>query len=500
MPSSAAGSIVHGSIWIDVEDIFAFAQPGRTPTGIQRLSFELCRALHEGYPGRIRLVRQTREKENFVETSWLSLDQLFHKLAAPIRVNDDASDAPPALDAPALDAGAFNPGWRGPVKAVLRPCLCIVPFLFRRPLIQFARMQARAIYALGDMALLALQWPFRAASPAAPAAISPEPANPPSAPPEAPWRPRTGDVLLAAGAAWFHADYPALLRATCRRRGVRVAVLIYDIIPLRRPEWCDRQHADVFRRWLDAMLPGCDSIFTISHASAEDVGTYAAERGIALRDVIHPIPIGTGFQPHAAVEAPPRSRTLPAPGSYVLFVSTIEIRKNHALLFRVWRRLLEQRPADDVPTLVFAGRVGWMVADFMQQLRNCDFLGGKIRLIEQPDDHELEILYRGCLFTLFPSFYEGWGLPVTESLAFGKPCVIANRTSLPEAGGHLARYFDPDHLDDALDTIQTILDDRPGLAAWETRIIEQFRPTPWLATAHAVMSTLHPTLPLRRSA
>jgi glycosyltransferase involved in cell wall biosynthesis len=493
MSSPASGDVVRGSIWIDVEDIFAFAQPGRTPTGIQRLSFELCRALHEGYPGRIRLLRQTRGKDDFVETSWRSLDLLFQQLAAPVR-----EIAPPP--APPADPAPFDPGWRGPVKALLRPWLRLVPPLFRRPVIQFARMQARAIYALGDIALLALQWPFRARAPLDPTPLPRASDHPPAPLPEPPWQPRPDDVLLAAGAAWFHADYPALLRATCRRRGVRVAVLIYDIIPLRRPEWCDRQHAAVFGRWLDAMLPACDSIFTISHASADDVRAYATEHGIALRADIHPIPIGTGFQPDATTPAPQPSRPLPAPGSYVLFVSTIEIRKNHALLFRVWRRLLDQRAADDVPTLVFAGRVGWMVADFMQQLRNCAFLGGKIQLIEQPDDHELAALYRGCLFTLFPSFYEGWGLPVTESLAFGKPCVISNRTSLPEAGGHLARYFDPDNLDDALATIQSTLDDRPGLAAWETRITHQFHPTPWLATARAVMTTLHPNLPLRRSA
>ena len=107
-------------------------------------------------------------------------------------------------------------------------------------------------------------------------------------------------------------------------------------------------------------------------------------------------------------------------------------------------------PAEQVPTLVFAGRVGWLVADLMQQLENAEWFGGKIRLIEGPSDGELATLYQDCLFTLFPSHYEGWGLPVTESLAHGVPCLAADRTSLPEAGGRFARYFDPDNLDDAV--------------------------------------------------
>src|SRR6185437_13860829 len=118
-------------------------------------------------------------------------------------------------------------------------------------------------------------------------------------------------------------------------------------------------------------------------------------------------------------------------------------------------------------------------------LRNCDFLGGKIVLVEDPSDAELERLYQGCLFTLFPSFHEGWGLPVTESLTFGKPCVISNATSLPEAGGTLARYFDPENIADATRVIRETIADRASLAAWEQRIVSEFQPVAWDVSARA---------------
>jgi glycosyltransferase involved in cell wall biosynthesis len=142
------------------------------------------------------------------------------------------------------------------------------------------------------------------------------------------------------------------------------------------------------------------------------------------------IPIGTGFAAMLQAQAVASDR-LPPAGSYALFVSTIEARKNHLLLFRVWRRMLDDMPRDSVPTLVFAGRVGWLVDDLMKQLENTDYLDRKICLIEDVSDAELASLYRGCRFTLFPSLYEGWGLPVTESLAFGKPCLVARNSSLP---------------------------------------------------------------------
>ncbi len=103
----------------------------------------------------------------------------------------------------------------------------------------------------------------------------------------------------------------------------------------------------------------------------------------------------------------------------------------------------------------------------MQQIANTDNLGGKLMIVESPSDAELAALYDGCLFTLMPSLFEGWGLPVTESLGFGKPCMIANRTSLPEAGGDMVRSFDPDNLNDAYAVIRDTIEDRAGLALWE---------------------------------
>ena len=128
------------------------------------------------------------------------------------------------------------------------------------------------------------------------------------------------------------------------------------------------------------------------------------------------------------------------------------------------------------------------MADLLQQLENAFWLGGKIRHVQDPSDAELAALYRGCLFTVFPSLYEGWGLPVTESLAFGKPCVIANATSLPEAGGSLARMFDPDNVADATRVIREVIEDRAALAEWEQRVVKEFRPVSWDATAQALVS------------
>ena len=110
---------------------------------------------------------------------------------------------------------------------------------------------------------------------------------------------------------------------------------------------------------------------------------------------------------------------------------------------------------------MFAGRVGLGVADLLQQLDNSRWLNGRIRLIREPGDAEISALYQGCLFTILPSLFEGYGLPLGESLALGKPCLAASGTALPEAGGDLCRYFDPEDVGDAHRAIAALLDD-PG--------------------------------------
>jgi glycosyltransferase involved in cell wall biosynthesis len=184
---------------------------------------------------------------------------------------------------------------------------------------------------------------------------------------------------------------------------------------------------------------------------------------------------------------------LPDCGRYVLFVSTLEARKNHALAVKVWQKLMQEvragtRAAETVPTLVFAGRVGLGVADLLQQMDNSRWLNGRIRLIRDPSDAELRALYDGCLFTLLPSLYEGFGLPLGESLALGQPCLAASGTALPETGGDLCRYFDPEDVGAAHRAVAGLLDEPGAIAAWQDQVRRQFRPRSWQAAAQAVLA------------
>jgi glycosyltransferase involved in cell wall biosynthesis len=183
------------------------------------------------------------------------------------------------------------------------------------------------------------------------------------------------------------------------------------------------------------------------------------------------------------------------PQRYILFVSTIEIRKNHRLLVRVWQRLLARHGADAIPVLVFAGQVGWMVDDLLADLAASGYLGGKVEHRPGLSDEELDEAYRGCLFTVFPSLCEGWGLPIAESLAHGKFCLASNRASIPEVGGDLIDYFDPSDDDDALAKVERLLFEPGYLAAREARLRAEYRPCTWADCAHSLVLQLNPEAP-----
>jgi glycosyltransferase involved in cell wall biosynthesis len=462
-------------IWIDVEDLFKYAGFGFRPSGIQRLEYELCRALNTlpQSKGHVFFVRHDVEQQYLVTVSWEAVETVYTSMT---------SGSPAELKSTSLVARA-----RSAVKEAIR---ALSPGLRKVVLLQIEVLISvtRLIRTRADVVarLLKRRWRHRNGR----VSRSRELMNHFTATAE------PGDILAVFGAAWTVSDFTSCIERATHEKGLRLALLIYDIIPLRRAEWFVERLANDFRTWLDSTLPLADVVLTISAATARDVTQYAQSAKLALRAAPTPIPIGTGFKKSDTSRPPARhelSRRLPPANSYVLVVSTIEARKNHLLLFRVWRRLMEDMPAESVPTLVFAGQVGWLVSDLMEQLHTLKFLDGKIIHVAGPTDQELEALYIGCLFTLFPSFYEGWGLPVTESHSFGRPCVVSNTSSLPEAGGSLARYIDPESTADAYRVIRQTIEDQAGLRAWRDRVRREFKPVEWSQSARAVLKALDKT-------
>jgi glycosyltransferase involved in cell wall biosynthesis len=440
------------TLWFDVDDLVQYFAHAARPTGIQRLSFEVFRALSRLPGTKIRFCRRCIGHGGFREVDFLLLESSLVEAMAGARIEP----RPPPPKAP--EFSRFGKFCRR------------LPSRYRLPLGIISRSLRQIARALLELAAALIR------RPAAPGLLMEDAADVEPADVDF----CSGDWLINLGSAWNRPYEPADL-ASLRARYVRFAVLVYDIIPELFPEWSVRETMTDFRAFLRRTVTAADIIFTISENTAADVGHFL--RPLKAPPPIVVLPVGSQSPP--AVGAAPAAEK-----PFVLLVSTIEVRKNHALMFRVWQRLLKRMPESAVPELVFAGKIGWLTGDFLTQLDNCGWLGGKIRIVDMPTDEVLESLYRNCLFTVFPSFYEGWGLPVTESLSFGKTVAASNRASIPEAGADFCTYYDPENIEEATAVIRGLIEHPERVAALEAMIAEKFRPPRWEDTALALLAAL----------
>ena len=180
-------------------------------------------------------------------------------------------------------------------------------------------------------------------------------------------------------------------------------------------------------------------------------------------------------------------------GEFCLMVGTIEIRKNHLLLIKVWQRLIEKL-GSKCPILVFVGRPGWLAEEALSWLKANNPEITKIHWLPHCYDSQLNWLYQNCLFTLYPSIYEGWGLPVTESLTHGKFCIASQASSIPEAGGNFCEYHDPLSEEECFRLVKTYCDNRELLKKKTDFIKSNFKPTTWADSAESLLLALNSDL------
>jgi glycosyltransferase involved in cell wall biosynthesis len=296
-------------------------------------------------------------------------------------------------------------------------------------------------------------------------------------------------VLCLLGAAWVQQEYIERVLFLKRHFGTRFVMTVHDLIPVFARETCDQDTARVFEEFMRRALRHTDHILSVSENTAKDLRRYLQALKIpepAITVTRNGSSFGE-FLPQDGAAGDLGSSDVPE--RFVLFVATIEGRKNHQLMFDIWRRMIEA--GDDPPHLVCVGRLGWKSTSFISALVETDNLDGRILLLRDISDTDLQMLYRNCLFTVCPTFYEGWGLPVGESLAMGKICVSSDRASLPEVAGDFGVYIDINDFDQSLATIRDMIADRAKRMRLEAKIRRGYKSVTWRSVAERVVEACH---------
>ncbi|AWH31890.1 glycosyltransferase [Stenotrophomonas sp. SAU14A_NAIMI4_8] len=255
-----------------------------------------------------------------------------------------------------------------------------------------------------------------------------------------------GDRVLSVGLDW-ESSYLQAISIIREETRIRTAYLVHDMIPLLEPHFYQPEIRKLYEIFFYWVCRTSDVVLFGGNTARKDGERLMARYHLESLPRTKGLRLGAEFE---AEELAPREedaevlKRLGVEGDFLLSVGTIQIRKNHEVLYQALVKWLDDPEVDasTVPTLVFAGRQGWLVEGLMQQLRNDTRVARHLVLL-QPTDEELRVLYRNCRFTLLPSFYEGAALPISESLAYGKFCLAADVPPLRETGGKFADYVDP---------------------------------------------------------
>jgi glycosyltransferase involved in cell wall biosynthesis len=289
------------------------------------------------------------------------------------------------------------------------------------------------------------------------------------------------DTLLSAGSDWLHKGTAML--ALRRRYSMHMAVMCYDLLPLLHPKFFPPQEVPPFRAYWDATLQAGVRIICNSECVAGDVRHYAAAKHLG-DPCTRIVPLAAS--PVSNSSLPPLRLPLRR-GGFALFVSTIEPRKGHSVLLEVWRRLLRRGvPQKADFRLLFVGRPGWMVDDVLRQVNSAKPYGALHW--EGVNDLELERLYQDCAFCLYPSRYEGFGLPIIEAFTRGKAIIASTGGAVPETVNGLSPCLDPLDVDAWTALIGDWIGRPDAYAEWEARIRHDFRRREWPDVAEQIMS------------
>ncbi len=265
-------------------------------------------------------------------------------------------------------------------------------------------------------------------------------------------------------------------------RGAPNVLTIQDLSTLLHPEWHVADNAAMHAA-KERAARSAAQIIVPSHAVRHEVIAHlgiAPERVTAIAYAAD-----TRFRPYSAVEiAPIVARYGLVPQGYLLCVNTIEPRKNHIGLLEAYARLCASRP--DTPPLVLAGGVGWKAEPILTAPAQLG-IANRVRFLGKVPDADLPALLAGAALFVYPSLYEGFGLPLLEALASGVPAVASGVSSMPEVMGDAGVAVDPLSPASIADGMRRILDNTALAADLRTRGVQRAATFSWERAAREVL-------------
>lgn len=291
-----------------------------------------------------------------------------------------------------------------------------------------------------------------------------------------------GSVFLDMESSWHNQYRRSELLPKLKADGISIVAVHYDIIPILMPDRVHPRTQSLFTEHILSQMAFVDLFICISRSSERDLLRYA-QRTYPGRSIdTTTITLGSDIAAEDGAAAPGAR----LPSRYLLSVGTIEPRKNLDLVVDALRGVADRCPGLG---LVIAGRYGWNAESTLLKIREALRDGLEVLWLDRVSDRELKHLYENALLTVVPSTYEGCGLPVLEALRYGCPVLSSTAGALPEAGGDLVDYFQPD---DAASLTALIIDyiEDPSLYRARKTMVSDFTPPSWKQSTEELVQIL----------
>lgn len=281
----------------------------------------------------------------------------------------------------------------------------------------------------------------------------------------------------AHGRVMFNTGHSGLEDTNASRvfkwHNVRPLFLVHDLIPVRHPEFCRPGEAERHEKRLKNMLRLGAGLIANSASTLDELKTFAVEHRLPI-----PPTVVAPLAPAISVGGPIGEHPLASKKFYFVVLGTIEPRKNHLMLLHAWQRMISLY-GDRAPHLVVIGQKGWEAENVEDLLQRSKMLRGHITVLRQCTDVALRTWLHHASALLFPSFAEGYGMPVVEALAAGLPVIASDLPVLRQMAQGVPEFLDPI---DAISWVRAIEDfAEPGSRRRAAQLarLAAFRPPTW---------------------
>lgn len=255
-----------------------------------------------------------------------------------------------------------------------------------------------------------------------------------------------------------------------RRRQIKFVCMVHDLIPLTHSEYCRPNIDKLHEKRIHTALRYADGLIANSHDTAKAIQVEADVAGLEMPPnvVAH---LASGVIAQGRCERPIASR-------YFVMLGTIEPRKNHWFMLHIWRRIVETH-GERTPKLVIIGRRGWECENVIDMLERCSPLRGHVIERAHCSDNELRAWMQHAQALLFPSFAEGYGMPLVEALAMRLPVIASDLAVFREIARDVPDYIDPLDGPGWITQILNYTDDHSPRRQAQHERMNDFQPPTW---------------------